>query len=117
VKEVGINDLRKGDLIIVRWNDASEVRSSLHDSHEAPEIYVKDLGIFLGVSGTKRKHILIGKDVIETVNDWGAARIPLELVESITLVLEREQIIPSIREIQLLSRKVRIRKYERVGMA
>ncbi len=117
MKEVEINDLRKGDLIIVRWNDASEVRSSLHDDHEEPEIYVKDLGIFLGVSGTRRKHILIGKDVIETVNDWGAARIPLELVESITLVLERDKMVTSIREIQALARKVRIRKYERVGVA
>jgi hypothetical protein len=117
MREIGINDLRKGDLIVVRWMDASEVRSNLQDKHNMPEIYVKDLGIFLGVSGIKRKHVIIGKDVTEIWNNWGAARIPLELVESIILVLEREQMVSSIREIQALARKVSIRKYERVGIA
>lgn len=113
MREVKLEDLRKGDLIVVRWMDASEVRSHMHDKHEKPDTYVKDWGVFLGVSGLKRKHILIGKDVVETVNDWGAARIPLELVESITRILSRERMISALREIKALARKVRIRKYKR----
>ena len=115
LRKAKIEELRKGDLILVRWFDANEVRGSLQPNHEAPEIFVKDLGIFLGVSGTKRKHILIGKDVVENVTDWGATRIPVELVDSVTLIMTREQIAPSMPEIRALTRRVQIRRYRRVG--
>jgi len=117
MSEIKLSDLKKGDFIVVRWFDANEVRGSLQPNHEVPEIFVKDLGIFLGVTGVKRKHILIGKDVVENMRDWGATRIPLELVDSVTLIMTREQITRFMPEIQALTRRVQIRKYRRVGIA
>jgi len=76
MKPVKIEELQKGDLILVRWMDASEMRAHINQ-HNRPEVYVKDWGVFLGVSGQKRRHVIIGKDVVETWNEWGAARIPL----------------------------------------
>jgi len=116
MKAVKIEDLEKGDLIMVRWCDASELRAKV-EQHNQPEVYVKDWGVFLGVSGTSRKHVIIGKDVIETWNEWGAARIPLDLVESITLMMSRDQLVLALREIQALVRRVKLRKYKRVEIA
>jgi len=107
-----LKGLKKGDLIVVRWMDASEVRAG-SGQHDNPEVYVKDLGVYLGVTGTKRKHIIVGKDVIENWNDWGAVRIPLDLVESVVVVVTMENMLPVLREIQALTRKVRLRKYRR----
>jgi len=102
--------LKKGDLILVRWNDASEMRASL-EQHKQPSVHVKDWGVFLGVEGGKRKHVILGKDVVEVFNEWGAARIPVELINEITLIMKREQLITAIAEIQALTRRVRLRKY------
>jgi len=86
----------------------------LSEHEGAPEAKVKDWGLFLGVSGRKRRFLIIGKDVIQVHQAWGAARIPLELVDEIRLVMSREKIIPFIAEVQTLtSRRVRLRKYER----
>lgn len=115
MREVSVKELQKGDLIVCRWMDASEFRARA-GQHDSPEVYVKDWGVFLGVSGIKRKHIIIGKDVVETWNDWGATRIPLELVESITLVLDRDEMANALQEIKALTRKVHLRKYKRLEM-
>lgn len=113
MKPVNIDELRKGDLILVRWMDASEARLKIAEHTGEPDVYAKDIGIFLGVSGVRKKHIIIGKDVVEDGDVWGAARIPLELVVSITLLIPREDMENVMREIKALVRKVRIRKYER----
>jgi len=115
MKPVKIEELQKGDLILVRWMDASEMRAQINQ-HATPEVYVKDWGVFLGVSGTKRKHAIIGKDVVETWNEWGAARIPLELIDSITIIISRDQLIKALNEIQALVRKVRLRRYTRIDV-
>jgi len=104
-------------LIIVRWNDASEIRAALNQHTQEPSVHVKDWGVFLGVTGKKRKHIVIGKDVVEVFNDWGAARIPVELINNITLIMRRDELIKVIVEIQALTRRVRLRKYARIQMA
>lgn len=113
MKRVKIEELEKGDLILVRWNDASELRAHL-DQHRQPAVHVKDWGVFLGVTGRKRKHIVVGKDVVEIFDEWGAARIPLELINSITLIMKKEQLVKAIAEIQALTRRVRLRKYKRM---
>ena len=115
MKPVKIEELQKGDLILVRWMDASEMRAQINQ-HATPEVYVKDWGVFLGVSGQKRKHVIIGKDVVETWNEWGAARIPLELIDSIIVIIRRDQLIKALNEIQALVRKVRLRKYSRIDV-
>ena len=114
MKTVKIEDLKKGDLIVVFWNDASDEHGSLGEHEVSPEVKVKDWGLYLGVSGRKHKFLIIGKDVTEIYHDWGASRIPLELVDEIRLVMPREQVMQYIAEVATLTgRRVRLRRYER----
>jgi len=115
MKQVKLEELEKGDLIIVRWRDASEMRAKLTD-HEQPEVYVKDWGIYLGVTGVKRKYVVVGKDVVELWSEWGATRIPVELISGVTLVLKREEVVKAVAEIQTLTRKIKLRRYMRMRM-
>ena len=86
MKTVSIDELNKGDLIVVKWFDASELRAKLNQ-HEKPEVAVYEWGIYLGVRGPKRKHLLLGKEHIEGWDEWGAARIPVALIEEIILLV------------------------------
>ena len=113
MEKVELENLKKGDLIMVRWLDASEIRCSMNEHEGSPEVYCKDWGVFLGVSGRKRQLLLVGKDVVEVHNDWGAVRIPLELVDEVVLVMPRGEVLRAIREIGALGRRVRLRKYRR----
>ena len=114
MKNTAISELRQGDLIIVRWLDASELRAKLSEHEQSPEVHVKDIGVFLGVSGSKKKYLILGKDVVERFNDWGAARIPTELIVEIALLLPKESLVPSLEEIEILRRRVTQRKYTRI---
>ena len=113
VKRVEIGDLEKGDLIMVRWLDASELRCSVDEHEGSPEVYCKDWGVYLGVSGRKRRLLLVGKDVVEVHNDWGAVRIPVELVDEVLLVMPRAEVLRAIREVGVLGRRVRLRRFRR----
>jgi hypothetical protein len=108
-----VEDIEKGDLVVVRWTDASDRKAPLEEHIGDPSIYCKDWGIFLGVTGTRRRFLLIGKDIVEVHNEWGATRIPLELVEEVKVLLPRNRVVGSIREIQVLGRKVCLRKRRR----
>ncbi len=44
MRNVKIEELQRGDLIMVRWNDASEMRAKVEQHDQKPEVYVKDLG-------------------------------------------------------------------------
>ena len=111
MERVEIGDLEKGDLIMVRWLDASELRCSVDEHEGSPEVYCKDWGVFLGVSGRKRQLLLVGKDVVEVHNDWGAVRIPVELVDEVLLVMPRGEVLRAIREVGVLGRRVRLRRF------
>jgi len=113
VESVEIGDLEKGDLIMVRWLDASELRCSVDEHEGSPEVYCKDWGVYLGVSGRKRRLLLVGKDVVEVHNDWGAVRIPVELVDEVLLVMPRGEVLRAIREVGVLGRRVRLRRFRR----
>ena len=113
MEKVSIEDLEKGDLIIVRWLDASDVSATLKEHEKTPETLCKDWGIYLGVSGRERQFIIIGKDVVVTQSEWGASRIPLELVEEIIRLMSREQVMEAIGEVSKLGRRVRVRRYSR----
>lgn len=113
MRTVKLEDLRKGDLIVVKWIDASDVKASLNEHEAYPEVHVKDWGLFLGVSGRKHRLIIVGKDVTEMGNDWGATRIPLEMVYDIFLVMPREQVVRYIEEVRTIGRRVRLRKHSR----
>ena len=112
-ERVEIDNLKRGDLILVRWLDASELRCSMNEHEGTPEVYCKDWGVYLGVSGIKRRLIMVGKDVVEVHNEWGAVRIPVELVDEVVLVMPREEVLRSIQEVQVLGRRVRLRKFGR----
>ncbi|MQY83414.1 hypothetical protein GH157_06970 [archaeon] len=113
MKRVEIGDLEKGDFIMVRWLDASELRCSVDEHEGSPEVYCKDWGVYLGVSGRKRRLLLVGKDVVEVHNDWGAVRIPVELVDEVLLVMPRGEVLRAIREVGVLGRRVRLRRFRR----
>ncbi len=70
----------------MKWFDASEMRGRLNQ-HEKPEVKVHEWGIYLGTSGRKQKHLLLGKEYIGAWNQWGAARIPVPLIEEIVLLM------------------------------
>jgi hypothetical protein len=46
-------------------------------------------------------------------NEWGATRISLELMEDITTLMPREQVMRFIWEIHSVGRRVKLRKYSR----
>jgi len=113
IEDLEKGDLNKGDLIMVRWLDASEIRCRVDEHEGSPEVFCKDWGVFLGVSGRKRRLLLVGKDVVEVHNDWGAVRIPIELVDEVLLVMPRGEVLRAIREVQTLGRRVRLRRFRR----
>jgi len=108
-----LEELQKGDLILVRWIDASDTKATLAEHNSQPEAGCKDWGIYLGTSGTRRRFLIVGKDIAETHNEWGATRIPAELVEEIRLILPREKIRAIIGEVETLNRRVRLRTHRR----
>lgn len=115
MRDLGLDKIKKGALILVRWLDASDLRCGLNEHESNPEVHCKDWGVYLGCSGRKHKMVIIGKDVVEVHNDWGATRIPVELVEGVTEVLPRSEMIKHVREIGVIGRRLSIRKYERNG--
>jgi len=111
VKELAL--IPKGSLIMVRWRDANEDRCKLDEHVQSPELSCKDWGLYLGISGRKHRMLLLGKDVVEMHVEWGATRIPLELVEEIMLVVPREDLVTVVQEVQTLGRRIRLRRYNR----
>jgi hypothetical protein len=85
LKEVRISDLQLGDLIWIRWNDASIDTTRLPSDHEV-ESPVHSIGIFLGVRGVKHKHLLLGRSKAPEPQLWEADRIPVSLIDYALLV-------------------------------
>jgi len=112
MRRVNLEELRKGDLILVRWIDASDVKAPLREHEARPEVYVKDWGVYLGISGRRRRLLLLGKDVVEAQGEWGATRIPLELIEEVILLMPREETCRVIGEILKIARRVRLRRFQ-----
>lgn len=106
MKTVKIEELKRGDLIMVKWFDASELRARLNQ-HEKPEVAVCEWGIYLGVRGRRREYLLLGKEHVEGWNEWGAARIPTSLIEEIILLMPQayQQTFPN-----MVLKKIKIRR-------
>ena len=113
IDEVREGKLPKGSFILIRWTDASEIRTLLGEHIANPEVISKDWGIYLGVSGRTKHMLILGKDIVEVYNEWGASRIPVELIEEVVMILPREEMAKVIREIQALGKRVNLRKYKR----
>ena len=111
MKPVSMEELQRGDLIIVRWRDASDVRGFLEDFGE-PQ-WVKDWGFFMGIVGSKKyPELAISKDVAEGHQAWGISRIPLELVGEVWLWIPREETRKVIPELGLVGRRFKVRRYD-----
>ena len=113
LEEIEGGELPRGSFIMVRWLDASDIKAQLSEHEASPEAYCKDWGVYLGCSGRKKRLLIIGKDVVEVHNKWGATRIPLKLVEEVILILTRDEMMKAVREVQILGRRVSLRKYKR----
>jgi hypothetical protein len=113
VEEIERDELPKGCLIMVRWLDASDRRAPLSDHVASPEVTCKDWGIYLGCSGQGKKMLILGKDVVEVYNEWGATRIPVDLIDEVVVILPREEVVKAVREVQVLGRRVSLRRYVR----
>jgi len=66
----------QGGPVILRWLDASDLGGSISELVGSPEVYCKDWGVFLGVSGRKRRLMILGKDVVEVHNEGGNPDTP-----------------------------------------
>jgi len=113
LEEIEGGELPRGSFIMVRWLDASDIKAQLSEHEASPEAYCKDWGVYLGCSGRKKRLLIIGKDVVEVHNKWGATRIPLKLVEEVILILTRDEMMKAVREVQILGRRVSLRRYKR----
>ena len=111
VKRVELEDLRRGDLIIVRWRDASDTRGFIED-FGSPQ-WCKDWGFYLGVVGRKHLEICISKDVAEGHPAWGVSRIPVELIDEIWLWIPCEETKKLVPELNFSGRRFRTRRYSR----
>ncbi len=76
-----------GDLLCLRWYDASEESCTLGE-HSAPEIVVAEYGVFLGIEGNPR-HVLIGKFYVPKDRKWHATRIPLSSIHSFEVIAKK----------------------------
>lgn len=82
LREANIEELKFGDLIVVRWLDASRDVSQLPtDDEVVATIY--SWGTFLGIRGRKHKHLLLGQSKPPMHATWEADRIPVQLIEQI----------------------------------
>lgn len=113
VEELESGAVEKGSMISVKWIDASNHKARLKDHEACPETVCKDWGLYLAISGRKKKMLVLGKDVIEVHNEWGASRIPVDLIEEVILILPRAEVMKAIREVQVLGKKVNLRRYRR----
>ena len=110
MRRVCIDDLRRGDFIVVRWRDASDTRGFMEEFGET--CWMKDWGFYLGIVGM-HPQLIISKDVAEGHQAWGVSRIPIELIEEILLVIPCEEAKEMVPELRFKGRRIRTRRYDR----
>jgi len=113
MKAVKLEDLEKGDLIVVKWEDASELKLPLEVHKKQPDVYARDWGLYVGVAGRKRKLLLLAKDVVARHGYWGVTKIPVFLIDEVAVLIKAKDLVEAIPELPLLARRIRIRKYKR----
>jgi hypothetical protein len=81
--------LSPGDLVMIEWCDASVGKSM--DSGAAIDIPVKSWGIFIGVLGSRAKHIVIAQNSFryaDGVYDLDYTAIPLGWVFNVSALMQ-----------------------------
>ena len=98
-----LEGLHKGDLIRVDWFDASRGHAlTIRGKLDSP---VYSWGIFLGVLGQKRRHIVLAQNsfkLSDELFDVDYTCIPTSFLDKVTVIHEAE-ILPEIAELLLLS--------------
>ncbi len=56
-----IKNLAAGDLVCVEWSDAS-IGKSLHNGAVGIDVPVKSWGVFLGIMGKRREHVVLAQN-------------------------------------------------------
>ena len=110
MKRIEIDDLKRGDFIIVRWRDASDTRGFMEE-FGSPQ-WMKDWGFYLGIVG-RHPQLILSKDVAEGHQAWGVSRIPVELIEEIWLWIPCEETRTNVPELRFKGRRIRTRRYDR----
>ena len=78
-----VKSLQLGDLVRVRWFDASKGEAHIDKDSQSPiqfDIPVTSWGVFLGVVGEKTKHVLLIRDHFQMHEDLGVYDIDFNVV-------------------------------------
>jgi len=97
-----LEDLQPGALIYVEWSDAS-VGKSLNTG-VGVDLPVKSWGVFIGILGRRRKHIVLAQNAFEYTDglyDIDFTAIPLTWTNNIKIV-DKDHI--TMQEAQILMR-------------
>ena len=83
--EAAIEEIRVGDIVEVHWLDASEATSSLPRNEGEYDTPVVSLGYFLGVKGSRARHVVIAKEIVMDV-EFHYNCIPIGMIERVVLI-------------------------------
>jgi len=101
-----IRMLQLGDLIRVRWFDASKGEARIDERSEAAvqfDILVTSWGVFLGLVGEKTKHVLLIRDHFQMnassgVYDIDFNVVPVGMISAVE-VLKRGELEPNVAKL------------------
>jgi len=102
-----IKGLQLGDLIRVRWFDASKGEVRIEEQSEDAgvqfDIPVTSWGVFLGLVGEKTKHVLLIRDHFQMnatsgVYDIDFNVVPIGMIQAVE-VLKRSELEPTVAEL------------------
>lgn len=83
-----IKSLTAGDLVLVEWNDAS-IGKSLSNGLSGIDVPVKSWGVFIGVLGQKRRHVVLAQNCFrysDGLYDIDYMAVPLTWTTSATVM-------------------------------
>ena len=102
-KTIDLSEFKKGDLIRVDWFDAS--RGQALTIRGRLDIPVYSWGIYLGVLGQKRRHIVLAQNSFKLNNEFydvDYTCIPVSFLDGI-MVIHKAELPPDVAELLLLS--------------
>jgi hypothetical protein len=103
MKPIDLSELVKGDLIRVDWFDAS--RGQALTIRGRLDIPVYSWGIYLGILGQKRRHIVLAQNSFKLNNEFydvDYTCVPVSFLDEVT-VIHKAEISADVAELLLLS--------------
>lgn len=83
-----IRGLAAGDLVMLEWHDAS-IGKSLSNGVSGIDVPVKSWGVFIGVLGQKRKHIILAQNCFrysDCLYDIDYTAVPIPWTTNATVI-------------------------------